>query len=125
MLAFLNTGCEHCQHFAQELAQLQKDYQAKKAQVLAVVFDNGAKGQLAEFRNKYVRGFPVGYSDEATVMDWLGEPRDQGYFVPILVLIDRRGMIEGQYMGDDNLFQDPEANIRRKLDRLVKQPASN
>jgi thiol-disulfide isomerase/thioredoxin len=125
VLAFLNTGCSHCQHFAQELAQIQKDYAAKKLQVLAVVFDKGAKEGLAAFRDKYVRGFPVGYSDEATVIDWLGTPADQGYFVPILALIDRKGMMEGQYMGDDNLFQDPEANIRRKLDRLVKQPGSN
>jgi thiol-disulfide isomerase/thioredoxin len=125
VLAFLNTGCSHCQHFAQELAQIQKDYAAKKLQVLAVVFDKGAKEQLANFREKYVRGFPVGYSDEATVMNWLNAPVEQGYFVPVVAFIDRRGMIEGQYMGDDNLFQDPETNIRRKLDQLVKQPASN
>jgi thiol-disulfide isomerase/thioredoxin len=120
MLAFLNTGCEHCQHFAQQLAMYQKEYGPKGVQVLAVVFDRDAKEQFANFRDKYVKGFPLGYSDEATVMNWLGQPVDQGYFVPILVLIDRRGTIEGQYMGDDNLFQDPDANIRRKLDRLLK-----
>jgi thiol-disulfide isomerase/thioredoxin len=120
VLAFLNTGCSHCQHFAQELAQIQKDYASKKLQVLAVVFDKEAKEQLATFRSKYVKGFPVGYSDEETVLKWLGGSADQGYFVPIVAFIDRQGNLEGQYMGDDNLFQDPETNIRRKLDRLVK-----
>jgi len=120
VLAFLNTGCEHCQHFAQELAGLQKDYGPKGVQVLAVVFDNGAKAGLPSFREKFVRGFPVGYSDEATVLDWLKQKPEDGYFVPIVAFIDRRGLIESQHLGDDNLFQDPETNIRRKLDRLVK-----
>ncbi len=78
VLAFLNTGCSHCQHFAQELAEYQKDYGAKGVQVLSVVFDNGAKEQMAAFRDKYVHGFPVGYSDEATVMNWLAQPLEQG-----------------------------------------------
>ncbi len=121
-LAFLNTGCSHCQHFAQQLAVYQRDYGAKGVQVIAVVFDNDAKAGYAKFRDNYVKGYPLGYSDETTVMNWLGQPIEQGYFVPILVLIDRKGMIEGQYMGDDNLFQDPDGNIRKKLDRLVKLP---
>jgi hypothetical protein len=31
--------------------------------------------------------------------------------------------VESQHMGDDNLFQDPDANIRHILYRLLKQPA--
>ena len=120
MLALLNTGCEHCQHFAEQLAVYQKDYGPKGVQVLAVVFDNGAKDQLAKFRDKYVRGYPVGYSDEATVMKWLDSPLEQGYFVPIVAFISRKGTIESQHMGDDILFQDPDTNIRHKLDRMLK-----
>jgi peroxiredoxin len=120
VLAFLNTGCSHCQHFAGQLAVYQKDYAAKGVQVLAVVFDNEAKTGLATFRDKYVKGFPVGWSDEYNVFTWLGLPVDQGGFVPIVAFIDRKGMIQGQYMGDDNFFQDADANIRRKLDRLIK-----
>jgi len=120
LLAFLNTGCQHCQHFAQELAGLQKDYTSKGVQVLAVVFDTNAKAGMADFEKKYVRGYPLGYSDEATVLSWLGPIADQGYFVPIVAFVDRRGMIQSEHLGDDNLFQDPEANIRHKLDQLTK-----
>lgn len=120
ILAFLNTGCSHCQHFAQQLAQYQKDYGPKGVQVLAVVFDREAKEQLANFREKYVKGFPVGYSDEATVFTWLGVPVDQGGFVPIVAFVDRKGTIQGQYMGDDNFFQDPDVNMRHKLDRMLR-----
>ena len=120
LLAFLNTGCQHCQHFAQELAGLQKDYAVKGVQVLAVVFDANAKAGMSDFGQKYVRGFPLGYSDEATVLAWLGPIADQGYFVPIVAFVDRRGAIQGEHLGDDNLFQDPEANIRHQLDQLTK-----
>jgi thiol-disulfide isomerase/thioredoxin len=120
LLAFLNTGCSHCQHFAQELSGIQKDYGAKGVQVLALVFDNGARTGLAAFRDQFVRGYPIGYSDEATVLKWLRQPPEDGYFAPIVAFINRRGMIESQHMGDDNLFQDPETNIRAKLDRMLR-----
>ena len=120
ILALLNTGCSHCQHFAEQLAIYQKEYGPKGLQVLAAVFDKDAKTGLATFRDKYVQGYPVGYSDEATVMDWLKQPIEQGYFVPIVVFINRRGVIESQHLGDDSLFQDPDANIRHKIDKMLK-----
>ena len=72
LLALLNTGCEHCQHFAQELTNIQKDYGPKGVQVLAVVFDKEAKSQLKSFESRFIKGFPVGYSDEATACAGLG-----------------------------------------------------
>ncbi len=121
LLALLNTGCSHCQHFAEELGGLQKDYGPRGVQVLALVFDNGAKAGLAPFRDRFVKGFPIGYSDEATVLKWLQQPPEDGYFVPIVAFINRRGAIESQHMGDDNLFQDPETNIRHKLDQMLRR----
>lgn len=122
LLAMMQTGCPHCQHFAQQLGMYQQEYGPKGVQVIGVVFDNGAKAGLVKFRDQFVRGFPVGYSDEATVMNWLNQPVEQGYFVPIVAFINRRGMIESQHLGDDILFQDSDTNIRHKLDLLLKQP---
>ena len=122
LLAMMQTGCPHCQHFAQQLAMYQKEYGPKGVQVLGVVFDNGAKAGLTHFRDQFVRGYPVGYSDEASVMRWLNQPIEQGYFVPIVAFVNRRGMIESQHLGDDILFQDADANIRHKLDLLLRQP---
>ena len=120
ILALMQTGCPHCQHFAQELGIYQREYGPKGAQVLGAVFDAGAKAGLQHFSDQFVRGFPVGYSDEATVMTWLKQPVEQGYFVPIVAFINRRGQIVSQHLGDDILFQDPDNNIRHILDRLLK-----
>jgi thiol-disulfide isomerase/thioredoxin len=124
LIAFLNTGCTQCQHFAQELGPIQKEYGPRGAQILAAVFDAGAKAGLESFKDRFVRGFPIGYSDEASVLSWLRQPAEQGYFAPIVAFVDRRGVIDGQYLGDDSFFQEPEANIRHKLDRLLKDPAA-
>jgi hypothetical protein len=67
----------------------------------------------------------VGYSDEATVLEWLKQPAEQGYFVPIVAFVSRRGVVESQHFGDDMLFQDPDGNIRHKLEILLKQPGES
>jgi peroxiredoxin len=120
VLALMRTGCQHCQHFAQQLSMYQQEYGPKGVQILGAVFDTGAKAGLPKFKDQFVKGFPVGWSDEATVMAWLKQPLEQGYFVPIVVFVNRRGQIVSQHLGDDILFQDPDANIRRILDRLLK-----
>lgn len=120
VLALLNTGCPHCQHFAQQLAVYQKEYGPRGVQILAAVFDNGAKAGLKAFRDKYVAGFPIGYSDEATVLAWLKQPVEEGYFVPIVAFIDRRGALVSRHLGDDMFFQDPDGNMRHTLDSLLK-----
>jgi hypothetical protein len=89
-------------------------------QVIAAVFDSAAKQGLEKFRSQFVKGYPLGYSDEATVMEWLNQPLDQGYFVPIVAFVDRRGVLVSKHLGDDNLFQDPDGTIRKKLDALLK-----
>jgi peroxiredoxin len=124
LLALMQTTCPHCQHFAQQLGIYEQEYGPKGVQVLGAVFDSGAKAGLQQFQNQYVRGYPVGYSDEATVMSWIKQPVEQGYFVPIVVFIDRSGQIVSRHLGDDLLFQDPDGNIRHKLEALLKRPAS-
>jgi len=121
VLAMMQTGCPHCQHFAQQLGMYQQEYGPKGVQVIGVVFDNGAKAGLAKFRDQFVKGYPLGYSDENTVMAWLNQPMDQGYFVPIVAFIDRHGVIASQHLGDDILFQDSDSNIRHKIELLLKR----
>ncbi len=120
IVAFMQTGCPHCQHFAQQLSLYQQEYGPKGVQVIGAVFDNGAKAGYQKFKESYVKGFPLGISDENTVMGWLRQPMDQGYFVPIVAFVNKRGQIVSQHAGDDILFQDPDANIRHILDRLLK-----
>ena len=90
--------------------------------MIAAVFDKEAKQGLEKFRTQFVKGYPLGYSDEATVMQWLAQPLEQGYFVPIVAFVNKKGALESKHLGDDMLFQDPDGNIRHKLDLLLKKP---
>jgi hypothetical protein len=45
-------------------------------------------------------------------------------YVPILVFIDRKGMIEDEYIGDQTFLKDPPHNLRAELDKLLAKPAA-
>jgi thiol-disulfide isomerase/thioredoxin len=118
-LAFMYTTCVHCQKVAGTLTKVQEEYKAKGVQVLGAVFDDGAQSRAVEFHQKFAPGFPVGYSDKRPVLEFLGLPPDDPYFVPILVFIDKRGMIRSQYIGDEAFLGQQEKNIRLELDKML------
>jgi peroxiredoxin len=120
VLAFLYTTCSHCQKTAGVLAQVQKEYEAKGVQVLAAVFDDGATNRVLDFHKSLGLNFPVGVSDTRTVLEYLQVPVTDPYFVPILVFVDKRGMIRSQYVGDEKFLGKQEENIRAELDKLIK-----
>jgi peroxiredoxin len=118
-LAFMYTTCIHCQKVAGTLTKVQEEYKAKGVQVLGAVFDSGAASRAVEFHQKFAPNFPVGYSESRAVLDFLGLPPDDPYFVPILVFIDKRGMIHSQYIGDEEFLGHQEKNIRLELDKML------
>lgn len=119
VLAFLNSGCEHCQKFAGELNKIASEYGPRGVDVIGVVFEKDAKDHAADFHRRFAQDFPVGYSDETTVMNWLGQPLEQGYFVPIVAFVSRNGILESEHMGDDIFFNDPDKNIRETLNHML------
>ena len=42
----------------------------------------------------------------------------------MVVFIDKRGMVQAQYSGQDDFFKDPPGNTRAMIEKLVKQPAA-
>ena len=121
LLAFVFTTCPHCQNVTGILNGLQAEYAGKGVQVLESCFNEGAKDLTAAFKETYVRGFPVGYNEKMTVLEFLQHSAMEPYYVPILVYIDRKGMIRSQYIGDEQYLKNPEANIRASLDGLLKE----
>jgi thiol-disulfide isomerase/thioredoxin len=118
-LALMYTTCVHCQKIAGTLTKVQEEYKAKGVQVLGAVFDDGAASRAVEFHQKFAPDFPVGYSEKRAVLEFLGLPPDDPYFVPILVFIDKRGMIRSQYIGDETFLGQQEKNIRLELDKML------
>jgi thiol-disulfide isomerase/thioredoxin len=118
-IAFMFTTCSHCQAFCPVAANVQKDYAAKGVQFVGDVIDPGAKDGLAEFNRLYPRHvFPVGWSTQDSALEFLKHP-DPHYYVPMMAFVDRKGMIQSQYIGDNDFFKDQDKNMRTELDKLL------
>ena len=121
-LAFIYTTCPHCQHLTAILNSVAKDYSARGVQVLECAFNEDAVPTMPDFLKKAEPQFPVGYAPRASVLSYLQYPAADTrlLYVPHLVFVDRAGAIRGDYPGEGSFFADPEANIRKELDRMLK-----
>jgi cytochrome oxidase Cu insertion factor (SCO1/SenC/PrrC family) len=119
-IAFMFTTCPHCQALCPILANIQKDYAAKGVQFVGDVINEDAKDGLANFNVLYSRGaFPVGWSTQSAALEFLKHP-DPHYYVPMMAFIDRKGMIQSQYIGNDSdFFGAQDKSIRAELDKLL------
>ena len=120
VMALMYTTCPHCQHTAGVLAKVNTEYAGRGVQVLGVTFDNGAAFRVQQFNKMFGVNFPTGYSTEAVVRPFIGLGATDPYFVPMLVFIDKAGMIRSQYIGDENFLNNQEVNIRAEIDKLLK-----
>lgn len=140
-MAFMFTTCPHCQNTAKLLTTIQNEYGPKGAQMLGVTFDQGAAQRVLQFDKGLGLNFPTGYSNPGPVLDFLGIPPTEPYFVPILVFIDKQGMIRSQFVGDEKFLGEAKLglgaaatvlhgeeaqnyNIKAELDKLLKASAA-
>jgi thiol-disulfide isomerase/thioredoxin len=123
-LAFVHTTCPHCQHLTELLIPIARDYAPKGVQVLACAFNEGAQGLLPEFINQYHPTFPVGWSTNTLVSAYLQySAMNPLGFVPHMVFLDRGGVIRADIPGESTFFNDPDTNIRKQLDKMLKPAA--
>jgi len=121
-LAFIHTTCSHCQQLTTELNLLAKDYTPRGVQFLECAFNEDAVTALPEFLQRYSPPFPVGWGSTASVMAYLQRTLADGrpMYVPQMVFLDRAGVIRAEFPGEDAFFQNAPANIRTKLEKMLK-----
>jgi peroxiredoxin len=124
VIAFVNTGCPHCQRECQMLTQLFKETKPSGVQMLGVAFNDNAAALVPAFVKDYGVGFPVGSAMPDTVVNFLGFSIMDRYVVPQVAVIDRKGMIRAQSgpQGDPNL-QDA-GFLKNLIDTLAKEGAT-
>ncbi|MFM2124241.1 MAG: hypothetical protein RL328_692 [Acidobacteriota bacterium] len=103
VVQFLFTWCPHCQATAQWLSKLKAELGPKGLEVVGVAFneeqmmtpnDAANKADMAKF-SEFAK-FPVGMSKKTPVLSFLGLSVMDGYGVPQLVVIDKKGVIQAQ-----------------------------
>ena len=124
-LMFVQTTCPHCQQTCQLVEKLDKEYGPRGFQPLAVAFNDMAVMLVPDFIKQSGLSFPVGYDTRDPVFTYIQRSPALKTYVPMMVFVDKRGVIRGPYMGDDKFFapESQEKNIREMIEKLLKEPA--
>jgi len=122
LLEMLYTTCPHCQHSAQLLSRLSKEYGPRGFQPLGVAFNDMASMLVPDFIKQAQASFPIGYAPRDPVLAFLQHPSILRFVVPQMVLVDRKGMIRSQTAaeGDEAFYE--EKSLRAKIEALLKEP---
>jgi thiol-disulfide isomerase/thioredoxin len=121
VLAFVHTTCVHCQAFSAMIARVHKDLGPRGFQPIDVAWNTNAQALVPGFVKQLQLDFPVGYSEWEPIMSYLGFSVMDRPVVPLVVVIDRKGMIRAQSppQGDPNL-QD-ETKLRPMIEGLLSE----
>ncbi len=123
-LEFLITTCPHCQKCSQVLQKMQDEYGSKGFQALGVATNEMAHMLVPDYVKNFALRFPVGFAPREQAHEFLQHPLMLIMYVPQLVFIDRKGVINAQYGGGSDFFKEEEKNIRAQLDGMFKETAS-
>jgi thiol-disulfide isomerase/thioredoxin len=121
VIAFVHTTCIHCQAFSAVLTKLHKELGPKGFQPIDVAWNPGAQQLIPGFVKQIGIDFPVGYSDWDPIMSYLGFSVMDRPVVPLIAVIDKKGMIRAQSppQGDPNL-QD-ETKLKALIESLLAE----
>ena len=123
VLAFILTTCSHCQHTTGLLVKMQNEFGPKGLQVLECAVNPNADSLIPAFVQEYKTNFPVGYNfdQDYVLSQFLEHPMNKVPSMPMIVFIDRKGMIRAQHLGSDDFISSPnqEQNIRSEIQKLV------
>ena len=125
VLACILTTCPHCQAAIGMLSGLQREYESRGLQVLAVAFNPMANMLVPDFIKQFHPNFPVGWAQHQDVLTYLNHSTITPLYSPSFIFIDRKGMIRYERLGDDPLMQtDQEKNTRNAIEELLKEPVA-
>src|ERR1035438_248741 len=105
-LAFIHTTCSHCQDLTRILKVIQKDYEARNVQVVAVAFEEGVTNNFPMYLKAFEPNLAAGTTSDAEVKKFVQshDPRDGVLIIPYMIFIDARGIIRGDFNGKDGFF---------------------
>jgi len=121
VLAFILTTCTHCQHAVELLSKLQPEYAPRGLQILASAIDQNAPSAVPLFIRYLHPPFPVGFNDSNAALTFAGYSLAILPHMPIVLFIDRQGMVKEQHEGADQAYfgDQEEQNLRKSINALL------
>ncbi len=122
VIQFLYTTCTHCQATARWLSKMQQELGPKGLQVFGVAFNPGVAAKDTKDFGQFAT-FPVTTSPEQPVLQYLGLSVMDGFNVPQLVVIDKKGVIQAQTKPRPGAGEISEEPIMRAfVTKLLAEP---
>jgi len=127
VVQFLFTWCPHCQDTAKVLSKLQSELGSKGLQVLGLAFNDevhtpdAAKNNAEVLKFKQFANFPVGIASKDTVLNYLGFSVLDKWGVPLMLIVDKKGMVVAQSKPAGSPELQQEASLRATITRLLEE----
>lgn len=125
VIGFVFTTCPHCQAFSAMVEKIYKDLGPKGFEPIDIAWNDNANLQIQPFAQQLGITFPMYWATYDPIMAYMGFSVMDRPVVPLVVVIDKKGMIRAQSppQGDPNL-QD-ETKLRAMIEELLKEPTTS
>lgn len=121
VIGLMSTSCSHCATAMGALRSVQTTFGPKGVQVVAAVGDPVSQQTIDNFAKTANANFPVGFLDQPQFMKIADLKEGQRPFVPVMLYVDRKGVVRSQVFGDEPLMRaDVLAAIMKDAALLVK-----
>jgi peroxiredoxin len=117
------TSCSHCQTTSRILSRLQKEFGPQGFQALGLAFNDDTGALSAQFAKEFNATYPIAPLSRDKAFEFAQLSPVLRHSVPILVFIDRKGMIRAQFKGDAPFFTNEEVNLRQMISSLLSEKA--
>jgi hypothetical protein len=116
VMAFIVTGCSHCQAFSKTLEEL-----SRKKPVCAreAAFNDDA--DITAFARNLRLTFPVLKVEHGVMNDFMGVPRGSRVGTPQIAIIDRAGLIQAQSAPEGSPFLMQPEILGAIIERLTRR----
>lgn len=127
VVQFLFTTCSHCQSAATMLSKLQAELGPKGLQVVGLAFNdevltsNAAKNATEIQKFRQFANFPVGITSREAVLKFLGFSVMDRWGVPLIAVVDKKGMVVAQSTPAGTVELQQEGPMRARLTKLLSE----
>ncbi len=120
-IAVVSTTCGDCIQTIAMLGKVQKDLGPQGFQAVAAVGDDNAQYVVGPFIQRYKPGFPVGYLTKDEIIKLAAIPTGRRPVAPILLFVDKKGLVRFEYYGDEPFFKTADGTTRSIVTNLLKE----
>lgn len=123
LIAVITTRCPECIATAEMMTRLQRELGPRGVQMIGAIAGSNQKNLVPPFIARYKINFPLGFVYPEAIQKLANLSPGIRPFVPILIFVDREGMVRQQYFGNDPFLAkgQVETTVRNTLEQLVTE----